>query len=763
MTREQLIRGEGQFIADLPDADCRWVAFVRSPHAHARVLSVLPPEGARDVTLVTGRDLAGSIQPLRVQAPGLNVYDWHPMHPERALFVGDPVAAVVADSPYEAEDLADAVRVEYEPLPAVTSLEAAAGNETTIHPDLSDNVLFKFALNEGAATEAFASADLVVERTFRYPRQTAVPLECRGALARYDPREQRFTLWTSTQVPHYLRNGLSQILGVPEDAIRVIRPDVGGAFGLKAQLFPEEVILPWLARETGGALKWVEDRRENLLASVHAHEGTLTLGAAFDGDGNLRAARARAEGDAGAHSVFPFGAGLDPFTTVINLFGAYRHEIAEIDATGYATNKAPAGSYRGVGQVLAVFAVERLLDIAAGELGLDPAEIRRRNLLRTDDFPHTTPTGNAFDTGNYQETLRMALARADYDGLRAEQRTATTAGKRLGVGVGTFNEVTGVTLYPGYDGARVRIAPDGTIQGFMSSASSGQGHAEVYGRLIAEELGVPRERVQIVEGDTDLCPPGSGTYASRTAVTMGNTLTLASQDLRRKLLKVAALMLKFEGELSDARVERELTIADGRICLAEDPATGVDFDEVVQAAYLQTLDFALPQEIVEAGLEVTRYEKLPQNVFSNTAIVAAVDVDTETGHFEIRRLVMVGDCGRILDRETVDGQAIGGAAMGIGCGTLERLAYDAAGQLLTASLMDYLVPTAMEVPPIEVGHLETPSSVTRNAAKGMGESGTMGIPAVLANAVADALGAEVTELPLSEERIAGLAMGASSH
>lgn len=746
--RERFIRGQGQYLDDLPHQDCLWAAFVRSPHAHARIQSVRCPEALAGslVALVTGRELAGRLQPIKLEAPGLKAYDWYPMQPEKALFVGDPVAVVVARDRYQAEDLANAIEVDYELLAAVSSMEEALAANVAIHPEVPDNIFFKMVFNQGGTKELFAQADLVVERTFYYPRQTAVPLECRGVIARYDPREERFTVWTSTQVPHHVRAGLAQALGVGEEKVRVIRPDIGGAFGLKAQMFPEEVILPWLARELGAPVKWVEDRRENLLASVHAHEEEVKLAVAFMRDGTILAVRAEIKGDAGAHSVYPFGAGLDPFTTAISLFGAYRYKALEFDAVALATNKTPAASYRGVGQNAAIFAAERIIDIAACQLGIDPAELRLRNLLSAQDFPYTAPSGSVYDTGDYRATLQLALERAGYDRLREEQRQARQKGRLLGIGIATYNEVTGVTLYPGYDGVTVRIDPDGRVYGLLSTASSGQGHPEVYGRIIARELGIPPERVHIIEGDTDLCPVGTGTFASRSAVTIGNLLLMACQDLRGKLLQIAALMLK---------AEEELAIREGRIHVVSDPSAGVTFDEVVRAAYLRTPGFALPRE-VEPGLEVTRYDRLPQNVFSSTSMIALVEVDPESCKLAIRRYAVVGDCGRILDRETVDAQLVGGVAMGIGCAVFEQLVYDESGQLLTGSLMDYLMPIATEVPSIEVEHLETPSTVTLNAAKGMGESGTMGVGAALANAVADALadkGAELTHLPLSEDLI----------
>lgn len=755
----RFVQGIGRYLDDITPDGCLYVAFVRSPYAHARVHAVRCPESAAAhlVALVTGRELAPKLHPLRVEGPGLNAYDWYPLHPEKALFVGDAVAAVVARTRYEAEDLVDAIEVDYEPLPAVTSTGEAAEAKTAVHGQVPDNVLFRRVFNAGATSEAFSQADLVVERTFRHPRQTAVPMEGRGVLATYDAREGRFTVWSSTQIPHVIRTGIAEVLGVPEDRVRVIRPDVGGGFGLKSQLLPEEVVLPWLARELGAPVKWVEDRRENLMASIHAHEEQVGLAVALKRDGTLLAVRAETRVDVGAHSLYPISASLEPMTTSTSLFGAYRFEALEFEAIGFATNKAPVGGYRGVGLNAAVFATERILDIAADELGLDPAEIRLRNLLSAQEFPYKGPAGRIYDSGAYREALQLALRRIDYQRVREEQRVERRKGRWLGIGIATYNEhsgtgsrdyrTRGITVLPGYDGATVRISPDGNIYGLLSSSSTGQGHSRSYRSLIAEELGVSPERVHIIEGDTDQCPTGSGTFVSRSAVTMGSSLLLACRDLRAKLLMIAAHMVGAE--------QQELAIKDGAIYAAGDPSKSVTFQEVVRAAYLRTPYFTLPAGI-EPGLEATRYYDPPQQVFSNSAHIALVEVDPETCELTIRRYVVVEDCGRVLDRDIVDGQILGGVAQGIGCALLEGLTYDESGQILTASLMDYLVPTATDVPPIELDHMETPSTVTLNGAKGVGESGVIGVGAALANAVADALGdrgAELTELPLTETRI----------
>jgi carbon-monoxide dehydrogenase large subunit len=754
MKTEEFVRGQGRYLADLPDQDCLHVAFVRSPHAHARVGEIRAPESSALIAMCAGVDLLTDISPFRVIAPGHLDYDWYPLAHDRVLFVGEPVAAVVAETPYIAEDLAAEVEVEYDPLDAVTTLDESIAGQTVLHAELEDNVLFNLPVNEGGTADTFATAHLVVEQEFEYPRQNAVPLETRGVLARFDPRDQRYTVFTSTQIPHLIRSALSQILNVNEDNIRVIKPDVGGGFGLKGQLFPEEVVLPALARKLGRPLKWIEDRRESLMAGGHAHEERLHLSAAFDADGNLLATKSLLDGDSGAHSTFPFGAGLDPLTGALNIFGAYRHKASEFTARAFATNKAPAVSYRGVGQVQSVFAVERLMDIAAGQLKLDPAELRKLNLYTNSEFPVTSPGGNEFDTGSYRETLEIALDRVDYTGLRREQETAREEGRLYGIGLATFNEVSGVSIF-GYDGASIRIGPDGQVRAFLSTGSSGQGHEKVYGRLVAEALGISPELVRVIEGDTDFCPVGAGTYASRSMVTTGNLLESAARELRDKVLMLGGLLLCQDDLIPMENAANELRIADGVISLVRDPTATVTFEAVAQLAHMKNFDFPLPQELVEAGLESTHYEQ-HKTVYSNSSAVAAVEIDPNTAQFSIRRCVIIGDCGRIFDSSTVNAQLVGGAAMGLGNALFEHLRYDSNGQILTASLLDYLVPVSTDIPQIEIGHLETPSTFSVNGTKGMGEGGTMAMPAVLANAVADALmekGRLLNKIPLSEENI----------
>lgn len=485
----------------------------------------------------------------------------------------------------------------------------------------------------------------------------------------------------------------------------------------------------------------------------------MRLAVAARRDGTLLAVRARTRVDVGAHSVYPITASLEPMTTSTSLFGAYRFGAIEFDAIGYATNKAPVGGYRGVGVNAAVFATERMMDLLAGELDVDPAQLRLQNLLGKGDFPCVSPAGRAYDTGDYREVLRLGLEHAGYAGLRKEQRRRAGNGKRLGIGIAAYNEHSGmgssdyrkrgVTLLPGYDGCTVRITPDGLTQVLLSSASSGQGHAEGYQRMVARELGVAEASVAVIEGDTDVCPTGSGTFVSRGAVSIGGSLLLACADLKEKLKRVAAVVLK---------TDRSLQVAASRVFVADDPATGLSVEEVARAAYLRVPGFLLPPGI-EPALEITRYYDPPSQVYPSSAHIAVVEVDPATGQFAILRYIVTEDCGRILDRDIVDGQIVGGVAQGVGTARFERLVYDAAGQLQTASLMDYLVPSATDVPLIEVHHLEVPSTASMTGAKGVGESGTIGVAAALANAVADAAGPAgraLCELPLTEERVARL-------
>lgn len=689
--RELLVTGRGRFIADIAPDDCVDVCFVRSPLPHAVIRSVRLSSSQA----TWGAELG--LQPLSLEAGAMVTTLWHPMPTERVRYVGEPVAMSWGASRYEAEDLAEAISVDYAALPPGTPL----------HDEAPDDVLFSRSFDSGGVDEAMAQAHLVVERTFKAARQSALPLEGRGVVADHDETSGVTTLWTSTQLPHLVRRGVAHALGAPESSVRVMVPHVGGGFGLKATLYVEEIALAALARRLGTPVRWIEDRTENLLAGTHGHDTRVSLRVAVGVDGRVHAIDADVLADVGAYSVWPGTAVIEPAIAAFSLFGPYALEAVRFRARAAASSRSPVGPCRGIGHNAAVFATERVMDVVAAELGIDPLEVRRRNAVR--DFPWTSPTGRELDSGDYLALIRRLEEASNYQGLLREQAQARSEGRLVGIGVSLFNEITasgsadyrrrGVTSVPGTDAARVVVTAEGRVEIYTSAADAGQGHAETYRTLAERELGLRPEEVDVIEGDTALCPEGSGTFISRGAVGVMESVVEA--------LRKAA------------------------------------------------------KEDFEPGTDVTHVHD-PSQVYPSGAHLAVVEVDP-VGHVpHVVRYVAIEDCGRMLDRDLVEGQVRGGIAMGIGEMLLEEHTYSEDGQLLTTSLRHYLPPLAPDVPAVEIHHLESLSPITALGSKGVGEAGTIGAFGAIANAVVDAvgpLGAELTELPYSPERILGAVRG----
>ncbi len=757
----RFLTGRARFVDDLQPPGVLAVAFVRSPHAHARVRSVRA-EAARAhpgvADVLTGGEVAALARPLRAryQVPGFRETDHPLLAVDRVRFVGEPVAAVVAESRYVAEDAAERVAVDYEPLPPVADAEAAlAADAPLLHPDVGSNVVFRAERLVGDAEAAFRDADVVLREVFRHARQTGVPLEGRACLASYDAAGDLLTLWTSTQIPHLVRSAVAAALDLPEQRLRVVAPDVGGGFGIKAQVFTEEVLVALLARRLGRPVKWIEDRQEHLLASIHAHEQVHQIEIAARGDGTLLAVRARILSDAGAYSAYPFGAAQEALGALRNMAGPYKVPVYACEALAVATNKCPVGSYRGVSRPVTTFVVEGMLDRLARHLGLDPAAVRRQNLVQPEDFPYAAPSGVTYDSGSFVEALDRALERADYAGWRGRQAALRREGRYIGIGIACYTESSawgsrdfnhrGVAGVAGYEQAAVSVDPSGRVSLRIGTSGHGQGLETVLAQVVAGELGLAAADVQVIQGDTDRCPYGMGTFASRSAASGGSAALLAARQIRERLLAIAAHALEVHRD--------DLQLAAGRVGVRGDPARGLSLRELADLAYFWPS--CLPPGVGPA-LEATACYDPPGPTFSNATHVAVVEVDPATGRVAIRRFVVAEDCGRMLNPLLVDGQVHGGVAQGIGGALYEDLAYDAAGQLRAASLLDYLVPTACDVPPLEVSHLETPSRVTPGGQKGMGEGGAIGAPAAIAGAVADALaplGVAVTALPLTPERV----------
>ena len=761
----RMVRGRGRFLDDIKLPGMGYAALVRSEMAHANIKSInvdaaLQIPGALGV--ITPDEVLPHVNPVRPAAPGSSEfarpYDRYPLPPGKVVFVGDPIVAVAAATAHAAQDMAEAVSIEYEPLPLAGDAAAAMSPDAPVlHAGMNDNVVFHREFGGGDVARAFRQAALTLEKTFRFPRQTAVPLETRGVIAHYDRGAERLSVWASCRSPHLVRSTIAAVMRLPQHAVRVIAPDVGGEFGIKGAAYPEAIILAFLSRKIDRPVKWIEDRMENLLACGHAHEMTVDASAAVAADGRILGINAKVIVDQGAHTLGPTSAGLEPMTAGQSIVGPYRIDNFRCDAYGVLTNKCPGAAYRGVGTVQGVFVIERLMDLIAAELGLDPAEVRMKNFIPPQDQPFNTAAGRLYDSGDYPDTLAKLLDASGYQQLRAAQAAARARGELYGIGLCCFVEHSstgsqdyrrrGVYGLPAFDSATIKVDAGGNVLVAVSAKSTGQSHESAFARLVARELGVPYETVKILEGDTDAVPFGAGTGVSRSAVSTGGAIRLAAADIRRKATEIARFFLEGEGDT--------LAIADGQIYSAADPSRRVPFASVAAAAHDASRIVSLP-ESVERGLQATRTFDPPHQTFGHGAHLAAIRVDRETGLVQVDRYVCVEDCGSIIDHEIVDGQVIGGVAQGIGNALHEELAYDTGGQPLTGTLMDYLVPTAADIPTIETTHTETPSPFTEGGVKGVGESGTVGAYTAISNAVADALqplGAAVTAPPVGPQRV----------
>jgi aerobic carbon-monoxide dehydrogenase large subunit len=762
----RFLTGRGRYVADLVRPHLLHAAFLRSPHAHARVgrLDAARARARPEVAAaVTWADLRDVVRPMRAasRARGYVATDFPSLAAGTVRHAGEAVAVVAAESRYAAEDALDLIDVEYEPLPPIVDPLAARAGGPLVHDGAGTNVLVHRRFEQGDIAAAFDSPAVVMAGRFRFHRHAAVAMENRACLADYDPGTGCLTLWSSTQVPGMVRDALAEILGLPGHRIRVVAPDVGGGFGVKSVLYPEEIDVCALARLLGRPVKWLGDRREDLLTSTQAWDETIDAELSVNRDGTIRGLRAAVVADLGAYSVQPWTASIEVVQVISFLPGPYRvpHYLGE--GWGVATNKAPMGPYRGVGRPVSTFVMEALLDRAARALGMDPIAIRLANVIRPDELPYRSPSGIVWDTGSFAESLERARDAAGYAALRAGQRRDPAARRLTGIGVATYVELTGIgsaiPVSPGADiatgteGATVRVDLDGTVTATFGVASHGQGHETTLAQVVAQELGARVDDVRVIEGDTAAGPVGSGTYASRSAVLAGGAAILASRAVREKALAIAA-----HGLEADAR---DVELAAGVAWVRGAPERRVTLREIARRAYAGAR--RLPRGL-EPGLEATRFYDPYMGTASNATHVALVEVDLDLCAVRLVRHVVVEDCGRIINPVIVSGQTMGAVAQGVGAALLEELVHDEGGQLLTGSLMDYLVPTAAEMPPVEIIHLERPSPTTLGGFKGVGESGTIGAPAAIANAIADALaplGIDIAELPVTPARLFRLLEG----
>lgn len=740
-----LLTGRGTYIDDVSCAEVLAVHFLRSPMAHARVTAIDTAAakalaGVTTVVTASDLDLGPLLPPLEI--PGVTLTP-RPLLADGAVrFVGEPIAAVVASSTYVAEDAAELIGLELDPLPPISCVDDALADGAPPVSGYPSSVLYEATVHSGDVEAAMASAAVTVERTFVNPRCSAMPIEPRGALAIPDGDGVR--VWSSTQAPHKLAQLLAELLHLERSQVTVLVPDVGGGFGQKAHVYPEEIVATWLALRCGRPIRWTEDRAENLMASSHAREQVVRVRAAAAADGVLLAMDADVVCDTGAYGVYPHGHVLEALGTPAMIPGPYRLGAYRARSRSVATNKCPEGAYRGVGLPVSTFVHERLMDIIASELGLDRAEIRQRNLLRAADLPYTTVTGQPYDSGDYGRALTTALEAVGYETFEAERKQARAQGRLIGLGLCCYVEYTGINSrvftgrgmvgIAGYDGAHLSIDDSGRVTVWMTLPSIGQGVETTFAQLAADGLGVAYEDVTIARADTSVGEMhGTGAFASRSAISGGGAIGEACDVLRTRLREDAAGLMEAD--------PADLEIVNGRVYVVGSPTSSVSVGELVQGA-----------EDAERYRTSATFDP-PSVAFPYATHACRVEVDPETGGVQIDRYVVVEDCGRMVNPVIVEGQVHGAVAQGIGGALFESLIYDAQGQLLTASLLDYVVPTAAEIASLEVHHLEIPAPGTPHGVKGVGEGGTLGPPAALANAVSDALGVECNELPLTPERV----------
>ncbi|HUW80756.1 MAG TPA: xanthine dehydrogenase family protein molybdopterin-binding subunit [Acidocella sp.] len=747
---DRLLRGRGRFVGDLKLPGMMELAFVRSPLAHARILSITKPKGQEHLVF-TGADLT-AIQPITAitALPGFKASSQPILASEKVRHVGEPIAVCLAPTRAEAEDLAEQVLVEFEELPVLADMLESRQSENLVHEHWGDNVFLETRVDGDIP----ATAPVIIRRTLRTARQCMSPMEGRGVLAEWDSRLEQLIVTTSTQMPHIVRTGLSGCLGLPEEQIRVVAPDVGGGFGYKGILLAEEVIAGHLAKTLGHPVRWIEDRREQLIGNADCREHHYDITVYADTDGRLLALDATAHVDAGAYSIYPFSACLEGAQVASILPGPYMMDAYRCLTYSVATNKPAILPYRGVARAGVCYAMEVCMDAIAHELNMEPHEVRLKNLVPPEAMPFNNITNKHFDSGDYPEALRRAVAAIDIPKIRARQ-AAETGPIRTGVGLSIYCEQGahgtsvyagwGIPMVPGYEQATARLTPDGGLEIRVGIQSHGQGLETTLAQVAHEILGLDIERIKVVHGDTGITPYSTGTWGSRCMVMAGGAVATAAKDLGERIIRIGAHLLQTTPE--EARIEHGHVVAG---------ANSIPITEVARTWYRRPQD--LPHDVAAGGLEVTSGYKPGRDTgtFSYAAHACVVSVDTQTGEVKILDYVVCEDGGTLVNPQIVDGQIIGGLAQGIGTALLEEMIFDEAAQPLCATLADYMLPGATEVPVLRIEHMETKSPYTEFGQKGIGEGGAIGPPAAIANAVNDALrpfNAQVLQLPITPHRI----------
>ncbi len=753
----RLITGQATYVDDIKLVGMLHMAVLRSPYGHARINSINAEAARRHpgvVAVYLAEDLKGAVGPIAVAVPlgkmteGMGIHG--PLAEGKVRFYGDPVAVVIAEDRYTARDARDLIEVDYEPLPAAIDIEKAMQpGAPLLYEEFGTNVPFGMHPSTEEIDKVFeqtkADGGIVVKQRIVNQRLAPSSIETRGVVAEFRKADKTLTVWSSSQIPHLLRDILSATVGLPQHQVRVIVPEVGGGFGSKLNVYPEELVAAYAAMKLGRPIKWIEDRSEALAATIHGRDQVDYVEAAATRDGKVTGMKVYGISDLGAYSQL--------FTDVIMIAfgypvscGAYDIKNIHLSADIVFTNKAPTDAYRGAGRPEATYIAERVMDMVAHELGKDPVGVRRINFIKPDQFPYKSAAGAVYDTGEYEKALDKALAIVDYQNLRAEQARKRAEGKLMGIGVSSYIEICGfgpkgsapVGLY---ESARVRVEQSGTVMVYTGSSPHGQGEETSFAQIVAEEFGVPIDNVLVMHGDTDSTPEGRGTYGSRTLAVGGSAVFTAVQRLKEKMKLIASHML--EASPSD------VTLEDGKFFVSGSPQKAVSFTEVAMAAnFSNTLAPG-----IEPGLETTVFWEPEACVFPFGTHICVVEIDKDTGDAEIKRFVAVDDCGRQINPLLVEGQVHGGIAQGVGQAMYEQVIYGEDGQLLTATLTDYAVPITTELPSYELDSTVTLTPVNPLGVKGVGEAGTIGSTPAVANAVADALGLAHVDMPFTREKL----------
>ncbi len=761
----RMLRGSGRFVDDIADPHAYHLAFVRSPVASGRITEIVTEDAVSMpgvVAVLTSADLGRPSLTAVLEREEFVPTTMPLLAIDRVRYAGEPIVAVVAEDRYLAEDAADNVWVEIEEMPAVLSLDDLGRPDLpVIHDEAPDGVLVDLQMfTDDLLDDVLASAPLVLDETFRSGRVTAAPMESRTCRADWRDRDEQLVLEVSTQVPHQVRSGVAQALGLRERKVRVIAPDVGGGFGQKCVVGREEVVAAAIAVRMRHAVRWSEDRQENLIASFHGREQEYRVRAGFDDEGRFLGLEADIRCNIGAYSAYPFSCAVEPLMAATELPGVYKVGRYAARARGFASNKPPTAPYRGVSRPQIVLVMERLMDKAARRLGLDRVEIRRRNTIQPDEFPYLGPNGITYEPGSYVEALELCVEQIDKSGW--PEQCERQDGLLRGIGIVNFSERTAygtatmgmrkMQMTPGFEVSHVRMDASGDVVVTSGTCGHGQGHETTFAQIVADVLAISPDRIKLRQGDTDVTSFGWGTFASRSLVIGGGSAAVAARRLADQLREVAAEMLEAE--------PTDIELVDGHAEVRGAPDARLPIDEIAATVHFRSHTLVQREEqLLEA-----RGSADPPGMFSNAAHAALVEVDPGTGDARVVDYIVVEDCGVVINPMIVDGQVRGGVAQGIGSALYEEMSYSPEGQPLTGTFMDYMVPTASEIPRVAVHHLETPCDQTETGAKGMGEGGTIGAPAAVLSALNDALsdyGADIDFVPVRPTHLLAVLEGTS--